>query len=52
LKRNKHLNKKNGDKNAKKSRDWVLDKKERQRRQGKTVRPDTKYTGRKRNNAF
>jgi len=36
----------------KKSRDWVLDKKERQRRQGKEVRPDTKYSGRKRPKAF
>lgn len=31
-----------------KSRDWVLEKKARQRRQGRDVRPDTKYTGRKR----
>ncbi|XP_059173470.1 probable 18S rRNA (guanine-N(7))-methyltransferase [Physella acuta] len=29
-------------------RDWVLEKKERRRRQGKETRPDTQYTGRKR----
>jgi len=29
-------------------RNWVLEKKDRQRRQGREVRPDTKYTGRKR----
>lgn len=32
----------------KKSRDWILEKKERRRKQGKEVRPDTKFTGRKR----
>lgn len=32
----------------KKSRDWILAKKERRRRQGKEAREDTKYTGRKR----
>lgn len=31
-----------------KGRDWVLQKKERQRKQGKNVRQDSKYTGRKR----
>jgi len=36
----------------KKSRDWILAKKERRRRQGKEVRPDSKYTGRKRNDRF
>lgn len=30
----------------------ILSKKDRQRRQGKTVRPDTKYTGRKRSGRF
>eukprot|EP00002_Diphylleia_rotans_P038701 TRINITY_DN8844_c2_g1_i2.p1 TRINITY_DN8844_c2_g1~~TRINITY_DN8844_c2_g1_i2.p1 ORF type:complete len:138 (-),score=29.23 TRINITY_DN8844_c2_g1_i2:284-697(-) len=35
-----------------KSKDWVLNKKERQRRQGKDVRPDSKYTGRKRGPKF
>ena len=32
----------------KKSRDWILEKKERRRNKGKDVRPDTKFTGRKR----
>nr|CAG4648155.1 EOG090X0BBW [Moina brachiata]SVE93197.1 EOG090X0BBW [Moina brachiata] len=32
----------------KKSRDWILEKKERYRRQGKETRDDTRYTGRKR----
>nr|CAG4641114.1 EOG090X0BBW [Eulimnadia texana] len=32
----------------KKSRDWILEKKERRRRQGKETRTDSKYTGRKR----
>ncbi|XP_074643287.1 18S rRNA (guanine-N(7))-methyltransferase-like [Tubulanus polymorphus] len=36
----------------KKSRDWILEKKERRRRQGKEVRDNNKYTGRKRKNAF
>jgi 18S rRNA (guanine1575-N7)-methyltransferase len=31
-----------------KSRDWIMKKKERQRRQGRDVRQDTKFTGRKR----
>lgn len=35
-----------------KGRDWVLEKKARQRRQGKDVRPDTKYSGRKRGPKF
>ncbi|XP_014378334.2 probable 18S rRNA (guanine-N(7))-methyltransferase, partial [Alligator sinensis] len=39
-------------KSAKKSRDWILEKKERRRRQGKEVRADTKYTGRKRRPHF
>ncbi|RMC10872.1 hypothetical protein DUI87_12584 [Hirundo rustica rustica] len=39
-------------KSVKKSRDWILEKKERRRRQGKEVRPDTKYTGRKRRPHF
>ncbi|KAL1768880.1 putative 18S rRNA (guanine-N(7))-methyltransferase isoform X1 [Sigmodon hispidus] len=37
---------------VKKSREWVLEKKERHRRQGKEVRPDTQYTGRKRKPRF
>merc|ERR1719277_2358491 len=32
----------------KKSRDWVKDKKERRRRQGREVRSDSKFTGRRR----
>lgn len=36
----------------KKSRDWVKDKKERRRRQGKEVRTDSKFTGRRRPTAF
>eukprot|EP00742_Colponemidia_sp_Colp-10_P003228 GILJ01003438.1.p1 GENE.GILJ01003438.1~~GILJ01003438.1.p1 ORF type:complete len:295 (-),score=30.53 GILJ01003438.1:280-1113(-) len=35
-----------------KSKDWIQDKKERQRRQGKEVRNDSKYTGRRRKGAF
>ncbi|XP_064391578.1 probable 18S rRNA (guanine-N(7))-methyltransferase isoform X2 [Halichondria panicea] len=35
-----------------KSREWVTAKKERRRRQGRDVRPDTKYTGRKRKPKF
>ena len=33
-------------------RSWILKKKERQRRQGKDVRSDSKYTGRKRPGKF
>jgi len=36
----------------KKSRQWILEKKERRRRQGRHVRNDTKYTGRKRSARF
>ena len=36
----------------KKSREWILQKKERRRRQGRDTRPDTKYTGRKRSEKF
>ncbi|XP_030041879.1 18S rRNA (guanine-N(7))-methyltransferase isoform X2 [Microcaecilia unicolor] len=39
-------------KSVKKSRDWILEKKKRRRRQGKEVRPDTRYTGRKRRPHF
>jgi len=35
-----------------KNRDWVLAKKESQRKKGKEVRPDTKYTARKRGPKF
>lgn len=33
-------------------RDWIKMKKERQRQQGKSVRRDSKYTGRKRKDKF
>lgn len=36
----------------KKSRDWIIEKKERRRRQGKEVRDNSKYTGRKRSGRF
>lgn len=36
----------------KKSREWILEKKARKRRQGHEVREDTKYTGRKRSGRF
>lgn len=34
------------------SKEWILAKKERRRRQGRQVRPDNKYTGRKRSGRF
>uniref|UniRef100_A0A4W4HKG5 18S rRNA (guanine-N(7))-methyltransferase n=1 Tax=Electrophorus electricus TaxID=8005 RepID=A0A4W4HKG5_ELEEL len=39
-------------KSVKKSKDWIMEKKERRRRQGKEVRADTKYTGRQRRPRF
>ncbi|XP_069470896.1 18S rRNA (guanine-N(7))-methyltransferase [Ambystoma mexicanum] len=39
-------------KSAKKSKDWILEKKERRRRQGKEVRADTKFSGRNRRPHF
>ncbi|XP_072524896.1 18S rRNA (guanine-N(7))-methyltransferase [Salminus brasiliensis] len=39
-------------KSLKKSKDWIMEKKERRRRQGKDVRADTKYTGRHRKPRF
>uniref|UniRef100_A0A3Q3BEM4 18S rRNA (guanine-N(7))-methyltransferase n=1 Tax=Kryptolebias marmoratus TaxID=37003 RepID=A0A3Q3BEM4_KRYMA len=39
-------------KSGKRGRDWILEKKERRRRQGRGVRPDTKYTGRQRRPHF
>jgi 18S rRNA (guanine1575-N7)-methyltransferase len=50
-KRRKTHKKSSGDPKYK-SRDWILSKKARQRRIGKEVRLDTKYTGRKRKRAF
>jgi 18S rRNA (guanine1575-N7)-methyltransferase len=35
-----------------KSVDWVVKKKERMRKQGKAVKTDSKFTGRKRPSAF
>ncbi len=35
-----------------KSREWILKKKDRQRRQGNAVKSDSKYSGRKRSRAF
>ncbi|ELP92143.1 hypothetical protein EIN_381000 [Entamoeba invadens IP1] len=35
-----------------KSREWILNKKQKQREKGLDVRPDTKYTGRKRSRGF
>jgi len=43
---------KNSKKNGFKSRDWILKKKERQRRKGEETRPDSRYTGRKRSGRF
>lgn len=37
---------------AKGSKEWIVKKKERRRRQGKEVREDSKYTGRKRSGRF
>ncbi|KAJ7995106.1 hypothetical protein DPEC_G00241130 [Dallia pectoralis] len=37
---------------AKKGKDWILEKKERRRRQGREVRADTKYTARQRRPHF
>ncbi|KAF7692779.1 probable 18S rRNA (guanine-N(7))-methyltransferase [Silurus meridionalis] len=39
-------------KSLKKSKDWIKEKKERRRRQGKDVRADTRYTGRNRRPRF
>ena len=37
---------------AVKSREWIVNKKATRRKQGKTVKGDSKYTGRKRHAAF
>lgn len=39
-------------KSVKNAKDWIIEKKERRRRQGKDVRPDSKYTARKRSGRF
>ncbi|PRP76919.1 hypothetical protein PROFUN_06197 [Planoprotostelium fungivorum] len=47
-KERKSHDKKKGKRSSVKDRDWVIKKKESQRKKGKDVRPDTKYTARKR----
>eukprot|EP01057_Protomagalhaensia_wolfi_P002249 Protomagalhaensia_wolfi_Nauph_80__2248@NODE_2465_length_1083_cov_262_878352_g1931_i0_p1_GENE_NODE_2465_length_1083_cov_262_878352_g1931_i0NODE_2465_length_1083_cov_262_878352_g1931_i0_p1_ORF_typecomplete_len268_score46_34Methyltransf_11/PF08241_12/2_3e17Methyltransf_23/PF13489_6/1_8e14Methyltransf_25/PF13649_6/1_1e13WBS_methylT/PF12589_8/7_8e14Methyltransf_31/PF13847_6/1_2e12MetW/PF07021_12/2_7e09CMAS/PF02353_20/2_1e09Methyltransf_12/PF08242_12/1_8e07MTS/PF05175_14/2_3e07TehB/PF03848_14/9_3e07Ub len=44
--------KKKGKRSSVKSRDWVVSKKEQQRQRGLDVRPDTKYTARRRPASF
>lgn len=44
--------KKSRGKPMKGSREWILEKKERRRRQGKETRENSKYTGRKRSGRF
>jgi 18S rRNA (guanine1575-N7)-methyltransferase len=39
-------------KNGGKTKEWIVSKKDTQRKKGKDVRPDTKYTGRKRKDKF
>lgn len=48
IKNEGHGRSKGGRKKGVKSKEWILKKKERRRRQGEETRPDTKYTGRKR----
>jgi len=48
----RHERKKKDHRSSVKNRDWVLSKKESQRKKGKDVRPDTKYTARKRGPKF
>lgn len=52
MRREERRRRKSGGKPSKKSREWVLAKKDRQRVLGAKVRPDTKYTARKRKRAF
>lgn len=48
-----HLGKRSdGSRPSVKSKEWIQNKKERQRRQGKSVAADSKYTGRKRGPKF
>jgi len=42
----------NAGKGAKNVREWIKDKKERNRKKGREVRPDSKFTGRKRKTKF
>jgi len=48
-KKGKRIRKKKG---GVKTKEWIINKKESQRRSGKDVRVDTKYTGRKRPTKF
>ena len=50
-----HFKIRSGDKKKKasfRSKEWIIQKKERARKKGKEVRPDSKYTGRKRSGRF
>eukprot|EP01135_Chromosphaera_perkinsii_P012033 Nk52_evm1s2573 gene=Nk52_evmTU1s2573 len=50
--RHRHHRNKNGKRVGMKSKEWIMSKKDRARRQGKEVREDTKFTGRKRRVKF
>lgn len=50
--RARNTNRKFNKKPLKKSKEWIANKKERKRKQGKDVRADSKYSGRKRNIRF
>jgi len=47
-KKPKRYKKGKSDRTSFKSKDWIVKKKERARLQGKTIKSDSKYTGRKR----
>lgn len=49
--RRNHVKQSRG-KPLKKGRDWIMEKKERRRKQGKDVKSDSKFTGRKRHTRF
>jgi 18S rRNA (guanine1575-N7)-methyltransferase len=48
FKKRSEIKKEKKNKSISRGKDWIQKKKERQRRQGKEVREDSKYTGRKR----
>lgn len=50
--RERTFDKKRNGKPLKKSKGWIIQKKERRKKQGKDVRTDSKYSGRKRNAKF
>ncbi|XP_070500206.1 18S rRNA (guanine-N(7))-methyltransferase [Chironomus tepperi] len=50
--RKRELTKNIRGKNPKRSKDWIMHKKERRRQQGNDTRADSKYTGRKRSGRF